>query len=422
MAHLTGNCREAVDRVLASETFRGSSSLRTLLGYLTDKTLAGDAEELKEFTVGVEALDRSEQYDPQIDPSVRVQISRLRRKLAKYYEQECPGDPVRISLPKRQFKLVFEERAVAINDARAQSHAPSASQAQTPWRRGVVLAVAAGAVLAAFAIGATLPRIQPASLQLSETGVFTPAMRQFWQPYFDSQLPATLSLGVALFMRVPGDPVTYMRQTRVNEWPPEEEVPGLAALQAAIGDGAPAHEIYNYCSVGEAIGAAVLGRSLLTGGLDLPIVRSNAISWDEAQSGNIVFVGPPKFNSLIRTGAFERNFRVVEGGIENLEPLPGEPEFYGKVEEPTGRPGMAHALISRFPNKRAGVVTVLASNDGTGTWGAAEYVTQPEFIAGLVEKLAGPDGAMPDAFEVVVRVRCDLDYPLDITYVTHRSY
>ncbi len=415
-AQLPRYCREAVERVLASDTLRSSNSLRKLLEYLTDKTLAGAAEDLKEFTIGVEALERPENYDPQVDPSVRVQVSRLRRKLARYYEEESPQDPVRISLPKRQFRLVFDEIAES-GDA---APAPGRPGGGFNVRLGIGIGVAV-AVLAAFFLGEAYSGRGDAST-LAANVPFSAPMREFWRPYLESDTPPTVALGVALFVRVPGTPVTYLRQSQINSWPPREETPGLAALSSALGDGSDPQAIYNYCGVGEAIAAFLVGRNLLAGGLDAPIVRSNAFSWDEAQSGNLIFVGPPKYNTLIRTGAFERNFRVVEGGIENLEPLNGEPNFYGKREEPTGRPGMAHALISRFPNKHGGVVTILASNDGTGTWGAAEYLTQPELIKSLVEKLRGADGEAPKAFEVVLRVRCDLDYPLDITYVTHRAY
>jgi hypothetical protein len=84
---------------------------------------------------------------------------------------------------------------------------------------------------------------------------------------------------------------------------------------------------------------------------------------------------------------------------------------------------MVHAVISRFHDgSRRGAVTVFSSNDGSGTWGAVEYLTRPDTARALVEHLRSEDGTMPDSFEVVVRVRCDEEHPLDIEYVTHRAY
>jgi hypothetical protein len=71
-----------------------------LLRYLTNLTLEGRSAELKEYTLGVTVLDRPEDYDPRIDPVVRLEARRLRLKLAEYYQQEGLDDPVIIDLPK----------------------------------------------------------------------------------------------------------------------------------------------------------------------------------------------------------------------------------------------------------------------------------------------------------------------------------
>jgi hypothetical protein len=67
--------------MLESELFRASEPQRRLLKYLTDKSLAGDADQLKECTNGVECLGTAESYDPRHDSSVRLQASKLRQKI-----------------------------------------------------------------------------------------------------------------------------------------------------------------------------------------------------------------------------------------------------------------------------------------------------------------------------------------------------
>ena len=46
----------ALERVLESRTFRNSDALRRLLRFLADKMLAGEADQLKEYSVGIDAL------------------------------------------------------------------------------------------------------------------------------------------------------------------------------------------------------------------------------------------------------------------------------------------------------------------------------------------------------------------------------
>ena len=56
--------------------------------------------ELKEYSIGVEVLERPETFDPRTDPAVRLEARRLRLKLAEYYQHEGREDSVVIDLPK----------------------------------------------------------------------------------------------------------------------------------------------------------------------------------------------------------------------------------------------------------------------------------------------------------------------------------
>jgi len=412
---------EAVNRVIQSETFRNSEALRQLLSYLADKTIAGEADDLKEFTIGVEALGRPSGYDPQTDPSVRVQVGRLRRKLIAYYEGDGVGDPVCVDVPKGHFSLEFIHSEAA-RSAPSLQPAVATGWAANPWRKlSLVLALALLALTLVLIQGPE----ESTALRAASGTEFTSEMRTFWAPCFENGLPTVVSLGVAMFVRVPAlvaTDTTYMRQSEINSWPLDSKMPGLAALRSAIGPASAPDAIYNFSGVGEAIGSYLLGKNLAAGGLDAPIVRSPFLAWDTVIASNVIFVGAPKFNPHIHTGEFERNFRVVSGGVKNIDPLPGEPSFFSEVED-HGRPVVVHAVISRFHHgSRRGAVTVFASNDGSGTWGAVEYLTRPDLARKLVERLRGEDGKMPDSFEVVVRVRCDEEHPLDIEYVTHRAY
>ena len=53
-----------VGRILQSKVFRGSEVLRHLLAYLIDKSLAGEADSLKEYTIGLDALGKPSSFDP----------------------------------------------------------------------------------------------------------------------------------------------------------------------------------------------------------------------------------------------------------------------------------------------------------------------------------------------------------------------
>ena len=98
-----------VERILESNTFRNSDALRRLLKFLADKMLSGEADQLKEYSVGIDALGKPATYDPRHDSTVRIQVGRLRQKLAEYYRTEGKEDRLIVDLPKGRFKLTCEE-------------------------------------------------------------------------------------------------------------------------------------------------------------------------------------------------------------------------------------------------------------------------------------------------------------------------
>ena len=74
-----------IDRILHSDEFRSCEVLRRLLAYLAEKAASGEADQLKEYVIAIEGLGKPSSYDPQHHSAVRIQVGRLRQKLAEYY-------------------------------------------------------------------------------------------------------------------------------------------------------------------------------------------------------------------------------------------------------------------------------------------------------------------------------------------------
>jgi TolB-like protein len=99
--------RTELERILASKGFQSAGRLSRLLRYVTEKTLAGESEQLKEYAVGVEVFDRDPSYDPRVDSIVRVEAGRLRARLDEYYANDGAANPLRITLPKGGYVAHF---------------------------------------------------------------------------------------------------------------------------------------------------------------------------------------------------------------------------------------------------------------------------------------------------------------------------
>jgi hypothetical protein len=63
---------EQLTRVLSSRGFRRAERSSALLRYIVEKTVNGQADHLKEYTLGAEALGRGDSFDPRADPIVRA--------------------------------------------------------------------------------------------------------------------------------------------------------------------------------------------------------------------------------------------------------------------------------------------------------------------------------------------------------------
>src|SRR5579863_5079583 len=113
-----------VQRIIQSKAFRTSELHRNLLQYLSDKSLSGAADGLKEYTVGLDVFAKPASYDPRQESVVRMHVARLRQKLGEYYRTEGVDDPVIVEVPKGGFRVTFETREIPPVAASAAEEAP----------------------------------------------------------------------------------------------------------------------------------------------------------------------------------------------------------------------------------------------------------------------------------------------------------
>ncbi len=97
----------ALQDILASAGFANSSQLSNFLTFIVNKTLDEKELEIKGYTIGVDALGRPDDFDPQVDPSVRVMAGRLRQALENYIRDTdgftLEGENVKIQLIKGSY-------------------------------------------------------------------------------------------------------------------------------------------------------------------------------------------------------------------------------------------------------------------------------------------------------------------------------
>jgi TolB-like protein len=109
--------RAALHHIVTSDAFRSSPQLSAFLSFVVDAVLKGAGERIKGYTIGVEVLNRNKNFDPRIDPIVRVEATRLRRTLDRYYSGPGADSPVRIALVRGSYVPSFSYHNIDRQDA-----------------------------------------------------------------------------------------------------------------------------------------------------------------------------------------------------------------------------------------------------------------------------------------------------------------
>jgi hypothetical protein len=201
--------RRELEYLLASRALRDSDHLKRFLRYVVEKTLAGEADQLKEYRLGVEVFGRDPSFDPKIDPVVRMAARRLRAKLQQHYENggRGSGNGIRIEVPKGGYAACFVTAPapqVAEGEHLAAEELAEKVDRRYPVRAGTVpaignrtLATAVVFVIATLIAGGFYYRSHQARrLTDQDTVVLADFSNSTGDPVFDDTLKTALAISL----------------------------------------------------------------------------------------------------------------------------------------------------------------------------------------------------------------------------------
>jgi hypothetical protein len=465
----TEQCEQQVRRILQSTTFRNATTLQQLLQFLAAKTTTGSSDVLKEYTIGVEALGRKPDFDPKIDPIVRVQSHRLRLKLKEYYDTEGRHDPVLIQIPKGHYLPTFETLAASMSrldpgstyesdpaiSATSISSGPKVESALPEtgsdrssfhWRVQTRIGMAVFAI-ALFAFGCWLGDRHARSL--SDTGAklssadsdstkASDPVRVFWAAFLGNDSAPVIAYPDAVFLLDDSNDLFRFRQGASDSRGALVD-PHLARQFASNPSlVALAGQLYyenGYTGTGELESIAMLAGLLGRMGIK-PIVKSSRdITPDDLKQHNVILLGSPFQNiavaQLLTAGDFtfknpDSRHEQWRAQIVNAHPRPNEQLAYRtERDQNTQVLKTDYSLITIAPGVVPGrYIAILGGLDTTGTEGATVFATSRPGIEELTRalNLAGEKGAKtePPLFQALVRVQLAKGYQVlsaDLTAV-----
>lgn len=177
--------RAELDALLASGFLGRTNNLVRLLSFVCEKYFDGAFDEIKEYSIAVQALGRPEDFDPQVDTIVRVTAHALRKRLEDYYRTIGAQHSVHICLPPGHYlpKFVHKNDSEAVHplsgegagfesgsDASVEENGFSATLAPPPQRSPLP---ENGAPASNIGRRSTFPRLAMAAVVVFAVGALT---------------------------------------------------------------------------------------------------------------------------------------------------------------------------------------------------------------------------------------------------------
>src|SRR5579863_4853195 len=115
--------KEELKWLLLSPEISRSASFVRFLSFICNKYFEGAANEIREYSIAVEALGRKESsFDSHVDPIVRVTARALRKRLCEIYERDGKNRSLHVVLPLGHYVPQFVRRS----DSSAEPSLPAA--------------------------------------------------------------------------------------------------------------------------------------------------------------------------------------------------------------------------------------------------------------------------------------------------------
>src|ERR1700730_1031337 len=409
----TGDIRwELVQRVIETPHLISSARLRDFLLHVTACAIRETPEEATEQQIGIQVFQRSPGFNSSEDSIVRSQARLLRLKLSAYFNAEGASEPMIIEIPKGHYLPVFlrSQRAKmaeqtardgSIKDALALIPIEGAKDAPFGLRGAGLKTERGRLALAALGMALLFCLSLGMVFHWQRQAAVAKPIRQLWTTFLLGDPPLVLYSN-ALFV---GDAKSGMR---------------YAANDGS--DGQSTDLVDHYTGIGELISVHELTKMFDYQHAEFVLKRSPLVTWDEARSRNLIFIGSVAENGSLKLLPATQDFTLTAtadaAGVVNHHPRQGEPQVYLRPEHPLTKD---YAIIALLPGVQPDYRTFVFSGLTTlGTQAAVEYALEPDTAGELIRQVSF--GKKIHNFEALLEVSIRGGVPLQPRLVSIRVH
>ncbi|HKQ72229.1 MAG TPA: hypothetical protein VJ810_00780 [Blastocatellia bacterium] len=428
-----GEVREAMSRILASKHFVNAPTKQKFLQLICESYLTGRAFELNEYMIGCEVYGRDENYNPALDPIVRVGAHGLRKRIEAYYKGVGKHDEIILDLPTGSYVPIFTRRSQLREDAEPKKVIVSAPPTPSPVEKQpkTLLSVTVIFLLITtltLAYSNTQLRLQSRASAQSRgmSDVYNPV----WETFLHEKNPALLVLGNPSVYRFwhPTDPAS-LSGMRVDLNLEEAKAMGATlGRERLIVNNLSSPQLMlaydEYACLGETIGLYRISGLFNKAGKNLSLKQSRRLIAEDLKNHDAILLGSSWVKEWQGNAPIRKCFTSGPStAIINHNLLPGdEREYHAKYDDETGKLIEDYAIISIKPGiSERKTVMIVAGTRSEGTQGAVEYLTDENYLADLNQRLLQAFGDFPKYFQVLLRVSVDNGIPTNISVVRVRE-
>lgn len=371
--------RKQLEQVLASRYFSRSRRLSSFLRYVVEQVLAGQKDQVKERSIGIEVFGLPTDYDTASDSIVRVTAAEIRKRIAQYYQDPEHDGELRILFIAGSYVPHFQPSGSAKQEI---SLSPSAidtpphkhpSSHRNFWR-GFVVSFLLAIVIA---LGATWAwRVKHG----------TP-FNFFWDPVLKSS-------GPVLFCLADQKQYSNIELYDANNLNRQITISNRNRLIAVVID-----------DLDPTIHIAGL---LQARGKQYALRGGSATTLSDLRIGPDIFIGAFDNIWTLRLThnlryRFTNNQQMTEAGIVDSRDLK-RTWMVSNQQQMTSNNYTDYAIIARFSDNITGEPTIIVAGAASGgTTAAAQFITNPSDLAQLMRD-AKAVGDKPN-MEIVVKTQ-----------------
>lgn len=393
-----------VQRMLQSPHFARAETQRKLLQYLWEHR----NESVSEYALATEALGRHASFDPTTDASVRVHISRLRRKLKDYYQVE-PGEPELLMIPTGTHQLMVHDQSLHSaafgKEAEAAPSEPGRSYV-VPILLGIICVLMVAVTWLAWsynkARAVPLPR-QP---------------NAFWSWFLEGTAPIKIILPTPVFFGFRDHSTLRLRSTAVNDFNDVPKDPELDKLTKDLGQRSFEQP---YTVTWDTLAAIDMARYL--DGIGAKERVSFSVTRDLSplflENSNVIAVGTHQTLQPLHDYLQAMNFSLspAERQVTNANPRAGEQAAYEIIHK-SGERETRPSILAVLPGRAPGLKVMLLESRDTG---ALVSLISSSAGSNSVEAMWKKEGS-PRYFEMVTYTEMQGNTPLRVWPVAIHTF